>query len=86
MATLTLPDADIRGYYRQLGIQLPDKTNLEASVPCFADPGAHRREDRDPSCSINLKNGAWNCHGCGARAAPTTPHSPKATPPAQRST
>ena len=65
--TLTLPDADIRGYYRQLGIQLPDKTNLEASVRCFADPGAHRREDRDPSCSINLKNGAWNCHGCGAR-------------------
>ena len=65
--TLALPDADIRGYYRDLGIQLPDKANLEASVRCFADPGAHRREDRDPSCSINLKNGAWNCHGCGAR-------------------
>ena len=65
--TLTLPDADFRGYYRQLGIQLPDRTNLEASVRCFADPSAHRREDRDPSCSINLINGAWNCHGCGAR-------------------
>ena len=65
--TLALPDADIRGYYRHLGIQLPDKANLEASVRCFADPGAHRREDRDPSCSINLINGAWHCHGCGAR-------------------
>jgi len=68
--TLILPDADFRGYYRQLGIQLPDKTNIEASVRCFADPGAHRREDRNPSCSINLKNGAWNCHGCGARGGP----------------
>ena len=34
---------------------------------CFADPGAHRREDRDPSCSVNVLNGAWRCHACGAR-------------------
>jgi hypothetical protein len=67
MATLTLPGADIRGYYHQLGIHLPDRTNVEASVRCFADPGSHRREDREPSCSVNVINGAWQCHGCGAR-------------------
>jgi 5S rRNA maturation endonuclease (ribonuclease M5) len=67
MATLTLPGADIRGYYQQLGIQIPDGPRVEASVRCFADREAHRREDRDPSCSVNLVSGAWQCHGCGAR-------------------
>jgi hypothetical protein len=67
MATLTLPGADIRGYYDRLGIHLPAQARVEASVRCFADPGAHRREDRDPSCSINLVSGAWKCHACGAR-------------------
>ena len=66
MATLTLPGADIRGYYHELGIQLPERVHVEASVRCFADPDAHRREDRHPSCSINVINGAWRCHGCGA--------------------
>ncbi len=67
MATLTLPGADTRGYYQQLGIHVPEHSRVEASVRCFADPGAHRRDDRDPSCSVNLINGAWQCHGCGAR-------------------
>ena len=67
MATLTLPGADIRGYYQQLEIQLPEHARVEAPVRCFADPAAHRREDRDPSCSVNLVSGAWQCHGCGAR-------------------
>jgi hypothetical protein len=67
MATLTLPGADIRGYYQRLGIQLPERPCFEASVRCFANPGAHRREDRDPSCSVNLVSGAWKCHACGAR-------------------
>jgi hypothetical protein len=67
MATLTLPGADIRGYYSELGIQLPERARLEAPVRCFADPAAHRREDRDPSCSVNLASGAWQCHACGAR-------------------
>ena len=82
MATLTLPDADIRGYYRQLGIELPERARVEASVRCFADPGSHRREDHDPSCSINVINGAWRCHGCGARggaydAALANGHTPR---------
>jgi hypothetical protein len=35
-------------------------------VRCFANPDAHRREDCNPSCSVNLVSGAWKCHGCGA--------------------
>ncbi len=65
--TLTLPGADIRGYYQALGITLPGWATVEASVRCFADPEAHRRGDRDPSCSVNLQHGAWHCHGCGAK-------------------
>ena len=68
--TQTLPGADIRGYYAALGIQLPSWTAADVSVRCFADPEAHRRDDHDPSCSINLTHGAWNCHGCGARGGP----------------
>jgi hypothetical protein len=64
--TSTLPGADIRGYYRALGVLLPESATIEASVRCFADPGAHAREDRDPSCSVNLETGAWRCWGCGA--------------------
>jgi hypothetical protein len=64
--TLTLPGADIRGYYHALGIELPGWARTEAPVRCFADPDAHRRGDRDPSCSVNLEHGAWHCHACGA--------------------
>jgi len=65
--TLTLPGADIRGYYQALEIELPGWARREASVQCFADPDAHRRGDRDPSCSVNLDHGAWHCHACGAK-------------------
>ena len=65
--TLTLAGADIRGYYAALGVRLPGWARTEAAVRCFADPAAHRRDDRNPSCSINLDHGAWHCHGCGAR-------------------
>lgn len=64
---MTLPGADVRGFYQQLGIRLPDNSRTNVSVRCFVDPSAHRREDRDPSCSVNTVNGAWKCHGCGAR-------------------
>jgi len=36
-------------------------------VACFADPDAHARGDRDPSCSVNVETGAWRCWGCGAK-------------------
>ena len=64
--TQTLAGADIRGYYTALGIQIPGWAGTEASVRCFAEPDAHQRGDRDPSCSINLEHGAWHCHACGA--------------------
>jgi hypothetical protein len=64
--TLTLAGADIRGYYAALGVPLPGWARSEASVRCFAEPEAHRRGDRDPSCSVNLHHGAWHCHACGA--------------------
>jgi hypothetical protein len=64
--TGTLPGADVRGFYRALGIELPGWAEREAPVGCFADPGAHAHGDRDPSCSVNLESGAWHCWGCGA--------------------
>jgi hypothetical protein len=55
----TLPGADIRGYYRALGMQLPEWSGVEASARCFADPAAHAHGDRDPSCSVNVESGVW---------------------------
>ena len=63
----TLPGADVRGFYSALGIELPDWAQEEASIACFADPDAHARGDRDPSCSVNVETGAWHCWGCGAK-------------------
>jgi hypothetical protein len=65
--TRTLPGADIRGYYDELGIRIHGWARTEASTSCFAEANAHNRGDRDPSCSVNLEHGAWHCHGCGAR-------------------
>ena len=58
---------EVRAFYAALGIELPGWAHTEAPVRCFADPAAHKREDRNPSCSVNLESGAFNCHGCGAR-------------------
>ena len=67
--TMTFRGADIRGYYAELGIVIPEWASRNASVRCFANPGAHRAGDRHPSCSINLEHGAWCCHGCGAKGS-----------------
>jgi Toprim domain-containing protein len=73
---------DARAYYAALGIELPAWSQREAPVRCFAQPDAHNRGDRSPSCSVNLASGAWNCHGCGAHggaydAAIARGHSPR---------
>ena len=73
---------DVRAFYAALGIELPAWSKREAPVRCFAQPDAHNRGDRSPSCSVNLASGAWNCHGCGAHggaydAALATGHSPR---------
>jgi hypothetical protein len=73
---------DVRAFYATLGIGLPVWSKLEAPAHCFAQPDAHNRRDRSPSCSVNLASGAWNCHGCGAQggaydAALAVGHSPR---------
>jgi Toprim domain-containing protein len=72
----------VRPYYAALGIELPDRATPNVPVRCFAQPDAHNRGDRSPSCSVNLVSGAWNCHGCGAHggaydAALAAGHSPR---------
>jgi hypothetical protein len=64
--TATQPAADVRGLYAALGVPLPAWAHTEAPVRCFTNPDAHRHQDRNPSCSVNLSSGAFNCHGCGA--------------------
>jgi len=71
--TSTLPGADIRGYYRALGVQLPEWAIREASVRCFTDPDAHAHDDRWFSCSVNLESGAFHCWGCGAKGGAYDP-------------
>jgi hypothetical protein len=64
--TSTLPGADIRGYYRAIGVQLPEWAIREASVRCFTHPDARAHDDRRPSCLVDLGSGAFPCWGCGA--------------------
>lgn len=73
---------NVRAFYASIGIELPVRATLNATVPCFAQPDAHQHGDRSPSCSVSLASGAWNCHGCGARggaydAARDAGHSPR---------
>ena len=53
-------------FYAALGVELPDRGNGNVPVRCFAAPEQHRNGDRSPSASINVEDGAWHCHGCGA--------------------
>ena len=74
--------AQVRAFYAALDIELPAWSTREAPVRCFAQPDAHNRADRSPSCSVNLTSGAWNCHGCAAHggaydAALATGHTPR---------
>lgn len=55
----------VQWFYEQLGIDLGRPCGEEASARCFAAPTEHRREDREPSVSVNLAVGMWFCHGCG---------------------
>ena len=58
---------DVHGFYRALGIELPQWSSQNVSIPCFADPEAHAHGDRNPSCSVSLVTGAWRCWSCGAK-------------------
>lgn len=54
-------------FYSALGVDLQDKGGDEAAVRCFANASAHARDDRKPSCSVNLTSGLFHCQGCGAK-------------------
>ncbi len=62
-----MAEGDVRGFYARLGVEIPEWATVEAAVSCFADPGAHKNQDRSKSCSVNLASGAWHCWGCGAK-------------------
>lgn len=57
---------DVRAFFGELGIVLKP-SGEEAMISCFANPAAHRRDDRNASCSVSLITGLWLCHGCGAK-------------------
>lgn len=59
---------DVARFYAELGIEL--KEMRESPVRCFANPDAHRHDDRNASASVNTETGAWNCHGCGKAGGP----------------
>ena len=61
-----LQSGDVRSFYESLGVDLPGWAQREAPVRCFASNESHNHGDRSPSTSVNLENGAWCCHGCGA--------------------
>jgi hypothetical protein len=65
--TYTLSGADIHGFYAALGVELPQWSTENAMTRCAFDPDAHNRGDRDPSLSISLISGAYNCHACCAK-------------------
>lgn len=47
-------------YYKTQGIKLIGYSLWRASICPF-------HEDRKPSLSINIQNGGYFCHGCGAK-------------------
>lgn len=61
--------ANVRALYASLGVELPDRPGENVPVRCF-DAGAHRRDDRNASASLNLEHGAFYCHGCGLKGGP----------------
>lgn len=54
-------------FFAELGIVVTNKVGAEAAVSCFANPGGHNRDDRKPSCSVNLITGLWHCQACGEK-------------------
>lgn len=62
---LAANSGNVIAFFNEIGITLPDRPGAEAAVRCFANPAAHNRDDRSPSCSVNLISGVWHCKGCG---------------------
>ena len=58
---------NVRGFFAELGIALPDRGGENVQTRCFVNPKAHSHGDRHPSMSVNVEHGAWNCKSCGAK-------------------
>jgi hypothetical protein len=71
---MTRPGQDVRGFYAALGVQLPGWAQTEASVRCFTNPDAHQHDDRDPSCSVNVKRSVQGTAMHDARRQGITDH------------
>jgi Protein of unknown function (DUF3631) len=57
-----------RDFYSDLGVALPGGPETgSVSVRCFANVSAHKRDDHNPSCSVNIDTGQWKCFACGAK-------------------
>ena len=60
----------VRDFFSDLGVTLPGAATAgSVSVRCFANPAAHKHNDRSPSCSVSLDTGQWCCHGCDAKGS-----------------
>jgi hypothetical protein len=58
---------DVCGYFEALGVEIPDRGGEDRAIRCFANPDAHRHDDRAPSCALNVHTGLWICFACGAK-------------------
>lgn len=56
--------SDVRGFFTEIGVEVPLSAGDDVSVRCFANPDAHTHSDRSKSCVLNLISGLWHCHGC----------------------
>src|SRR6185312_2075232 len=62
---LEASSSDATGFYEAIGVSFTRAGGQEAPASCFANPAAHKHEDRNKSCSINVLTGLWHCKGCG---------------------
>jgi hypothetical protein len=62
--------ADVIGFYRELGHELPNTASEFAPVPCLTHPERHKRGDRNKSAGVSLTSGVHTCRGCGTNTSP----------------
>lgn len=62
---LDASSSDATGFYESIGVSFTRSGGEEAPTRCFANPTAHRNDDRKASCSVNVLTGLWHCKGCG---------------------
>jgi hypothetical protein len=58
---------DVPALFDELGVILPNRRGGNVKVSCFANAGAHKHQDKKPSCSLNVETGLWKCFVCGAK-------------------